>query len=70
MRIRQAGRRLHPGVAITSSWHPDEHTHIEPVRYGKGSNAMGLLNTVMTDGGTPPEPVGAVRARAARAIRC
>src|SRR3546814_3079955 len=24
------------GVAITSSWHPDEHTHIEPVRYGKG----------------------------------
>jgi cholesterol oxidase len=40
------------GVAITSSWHPDENTHIEPVRYGKGSNAMGLLNTVMTDGGT------------------
>ncbi len=40
------------GVAITSSWHPDENTHIEPVRYGKGSNAMGLLNTIMTDGGT------------------
>jgi cholesterol oxidase len=40
------------GVAITSSWHPDENTHIEPVRYGKGSNAMGLLNTLMTDGGT------------------
>jgi cholesterol oxidase len=40
------------GVAITSSWHPDENTHIEPVRYGKGSNAMGLLNTLMTEGGT------------------
>jgi cholesterol oxidase len=40
------------GVAITSSWHPDPDTHIEPVRYGKGSNAMGLLNTFMTDGGT------------------
>ncbi|MDT4894549.1 MAG: cholesterol oxidase [Pseudonocardiales bacterium] len=40
------------GVAITSSWHPDENTHIEPVRYGKGSNAMGLLNTFLTDGGT------------------
>jgi cholesterol oxidase len=40
------------GVAITSSWHPDESTHIEPVRYGKGSNAMGLLNTFLTDGGT------------------
>ncbi|MFM9607061.1 cholesterol oxidase, partial [Streptomyces turgidiscabies] len=26
---------------ITSSIHPDENTHIEPVRYGKGSNAMG-----------------------------
>ncbi|GAA1920584.1 GMC family oxidoreductase [Streptomyces sodiiphilus] len=32
------------GVAITSSVHPDEHTHIEPVRYGKGSNAMGALS--------------------------
>ncbi|MGW4567760.1 GMC family oxidoreductase N-terminal domain-containing protein [Streptomyces sp. NPDC004561] len=32
------------GVAITSSIHPDENTHIEPVRYGKGSNAMGGLS--------------------------
>lgn len=39
------------GVAITSSFYPDEHTHIEPVRYGKGSNAMGLLATLQTDGG-------------------
>jgi cholesterol oxidase len=39
------------GVAITSSIHPDERTHIELVRYGKGSNAMGLLSTLMTDGG-------------------
>ncbi|MEO3974146.1 GMC family oxidoreductase [Streptomyces sp. CAU 1734] len=31
------------GVAITSSIHPDAHTHIEPVRYGRGSNAMGGL---------------------------
>lgn len=36
------------GVAITSSFHPDDHTHIEPVRYGKGSNAMSLLQTVLT----------------------
>jgi len=41
------------GVAITSSIHADEFTHIEPVRYGKGSNAMGLLSTLMTDGGGP-----------------
>ena len=44
-----------PGVAITSSFHPDERTHVEPVRYGKGSNLMGLLGTILTDGeeGTP-----------------
>ncbi|MBU3692591.1 MAG: GMC family oxidoreductase [Candidatus Nanopelagicaceae bacterium] len=38
------------GAAITSSFFPDENTHIEPVRYGKGSNFMGLLQTIMTDG--------------------
>ncbi|MEU9686678.1 GMC family oxidoreductase [Amycolatopsis japonica] len=37
------------GVAITSSIHPDAVTHVEPVRYGKGSNAMGLLATVLVD---------------------
>ncbi|MBB4686380.1 GMC family oxidoreductase [Amycolatopsis jiangsuensis] len=41
------------GVAITSSIHPDENTHIEPVRYGKGSNAMSLLQTIATDGSSP-----------------
>jgi cholesterol oxidase len=34
------------GVAITSSIHPDADTHIEPVRYGRGSNAMGGLSIV------------------------
>jgi cholesterol oxidase len=42
---------FHTGIAITSSIHPDDKTHIEPVRYGKGSNSMALLTTVMTDGG-------------------
>ena len=41
------------GVAITSSIHPSSDTHVEPVRYGKGSNAMGLLQTLMTDGKGP-----------------
>jgi cholesterol oxidase len=40
-------------VSITSSIHPTPDTHIEPVRYGKGSNAMGLLQTLMTDGAGP-----------------
>ncbi|MDZ5445650.1 GMC family oxidoreductase [Micromonospora sp. 4G57] len=39
------------GVAITSSFHPDPQTHIEPVRYGRGSNAMGLLQSLLVDGG-------------------
>lgn len=38
------------GVAITSSFHPDENTHIEPCRYGKGHNTMALMQTVLTDG--------------------
>jgi cholesterol oxidase len=41
------------GVAITSSFHPDEKTHIEPCRYGKGSNFMSLMQTVLTDGDGP-----------------
>ncbi len=36
------------GVAITSSFHPEPHTHVEPVRYGKGSNAMAFLQSVLT----------------------
>ncbi|MBK8169082.1 MAG: GMC family oxidoreductase [Sandaracinaceae bacterium] len=39
------------GVAITSGFHPDDHTHIEVVRYGDGQDAMGRLATLMVDGG-------------------
>lgn len=42
---------FHNGVAITSSIHPDAHTHIEPVRYGIGSSSMSGVLTLMTDGG-------------------
>ncbi len=38
------------GVAITSSFHPDDVTHVEPCRYGKGSNAMAFVTTVMIAG--------------------
>ncbi|MFI2558880.1 GMC oxidoreductase [Nocardia farcinica] len=47
----QPGQDFTKGVAITSSIHPTPDTHIEPVRYGKGSNFMGLLQTLMVDGG-------------------
>lgn len=39
------------GVAITSSIHPNRDTTIEPVRYPEGSNSMGLLSTILVDGG-------------------
>ncbi len=51
---KTARPELSRGVAITSSIHPDETTHIEPVRYPPGSNAMGLLSTVLVDGGDGP----------------
>jgi cholesterol oxidase len=43
------------GSSITSSFFPDENTHVEPVRYGVGSNLMGLLQTISTDGWTSKE---------------
>jgi cholesterol oxidase len=48
---RRRGLDFSRGVAITSSFHPDRRTHVEPVRYGPGSNAMGLLQSVLVAGG-------------------
>lgn len=39
------------GVAITSSVHPDPDTHLEPVRFGRGHDAMCALVAALTDGG-------------------
>jgi cholesterol oxidase len=41
---------LAKGVAITTSFHVDERTHVENVRYGPGSNLMGALACVMVPG--------------------
>ena len=38
------------GVAITSSVHPEPETHIEPVRFGRGHDAMCVLVAALTDG--------------------
>lgn len=43
---------LTQGVAITASFHPDDDTHVENVRYGRGSDAMGLLVTLLVPGDT------------------
>ncbi|WP_428966875.1 FAD-dependent oxidoreductase [Micromonospora fluostatini] len=54
-RTRRRDVDLSHGVAITSSIHPDPVTHVEPVRYGRGSNLLALLATVLVDdpGGRP-----------------
>ena len=50
--VRVPGFRedLSKGVAIGSGIHLDEYTHIEAVRYPTGSDAMGLLTTLLTSG--------------------
>ncbi|RMI31358.1 GMC oxidoreductase [Nocardia stercoris] len=53
VRSRNRDSDFTKGVAITSSIHPDAHTHIEPARYGKGSNAMSAMTTVMVSGDGP-----------------
>ena len=41
------------GIAITSSIYPDDVTHVEPVRYPRGSDLMGFLGTFLTDDENP-----------------
>ncbi len=43
------GVDLTRGVAITTSFHVDDVTHVENCRYGKGSNLMGGLATLLVD---------------------
>ena len=38
-------------IAITSGIYPDDQTHIEVVRYNRGSDVMGSLVTLLTGGG-------------------
>ena len=44
------GEDYSKGIAITSGVYPDEHTHIETVRYAKGQDAMSGFATILTDG--------------------
>ncbi|GID97069.1 GMC oxidoreductase [Amorphoplanes digitatis] len=48
-RTRRRDVDVSKGIAITSSIHPDPVTHVEPVRYGRGSNLLALLATVLVD---------------------
>ncbi|HEY2118043.1 MAG TPA: GMC oxidoreductase [Candidatus Acidoferrum sp.] len=48
---------LSQGIAIGSGIYIDEHTHIEAVRYPSGSDAMGFLTTILTDGRPGPQRI-------------
>ncbi len=48
---------LSQGIAIGSGVYIDEHTHIEAVRYPLGSDAMGFLTTILTDGRPGPRRI-------------
>ncbi len=40
-------------ISITSGIYPDENTHVEVVRFNKGSDLMSFLTAPLTDGGGP-----------------
>ena len=45
------------GISITSGVYPDDNTHIETVRYGKGQDALSALTTPLVGGGYLPRQV-------------
>lgn len=50
MRVPGSRDDLSQGIAIGSGVYLDSHTHIEATRYPTGSDAMGLLATMLTGG--------------------
>ncbi|MBX3422575.1 MAG: GMC family oxidoreductase [Pirellulaceae bacterium] len=41
--VQSYHHKLNHGIAISSVFNPDEHTHVEIVKYGDGSDAMGVF---------------------------
>jgi cholesterol oxidase len=50
VRVPGSADDLSQGIAIGSGIYLDEHTHIEATRYPSGSDAIGLLATLLTGG--------------------
>lgn len=51
VKANDPGANYSDQIAITSGINPDPTTHIEVVRYNRGSDALALLTTLLTDGG-------------------
>ena len=54
VRVPDTNDDLSKGVAIGSGIYIDEHTHIEAVRYPKGSDSMSAWSTILTGGRPGP----------------
>ncbi|MDX1523483.1 MAG: GMC oxidoreductase, partial [Anaerolineae bacterium] len=54
VRLDDKTANLSDGIAIGSGIYLDKNTHVEAVRYPNGSDAMGLLSTVLTGGQAGP----------------
>ncbi len=64
------GQDYSRGVAITSILHTDEHSHIEPVRYGAGSGFFRLLTLPHAPGtNAASRMAGAIRGLARHPVR-
>ncbi|HEY4178227.1 MAG TPA: GMC family oxidoreductase [Kofleriaceae bacterium] len=50
VRFPGSKRDMSKGIAIGSGIHIDDHTHIEATRYSRGSDALGLMATLMVGG--------------------
>ena len=50
VRLHHTDLDMSKGIAIGSGIHIDDHTHIEAVRYSKGSDSMGSMSTLLTYG--------------------
>lgn len=51
--VTARNEKLNHGLAITSVFNPDDHTHIEVVKYPNGSNGMKLFSTLASGAGHP-----------------
>jgi cholesterol oxidase len=51
--VVSADRKLNHGIAISSIFNPDEHTHIELCKFPNGSGAMTRLAVMAAGQGTP-----------------
>jgi len=58
VRVPDTRDDLSKGVAIGSGIYIDEHTHIEAVRYPKGSDSMSAWTTILTGGRPGPGRIG------------